>query len=262
MKFNEFPQLTSLVDDDVLLVEEASTLAIKKVKLSTVKQYIGVSSGGSAGSIKDEILKDNPVGYWQLDETVGTTATNLGSAMSNGTYVNVSLGQPKLANGSLYAADFNSTTSKINFTNTILSNAIDISIECTIKLSSLSLRGGLFEIGNNSGIGFGIGSGTYSSFGNEFIGIAGNVAWKPSGKNIGIGTHHLVLVYKGATTKEWLFYIDGFLVNTLGSTTINVPSNTGYFGSTVSAVILDELAIYNKTLSPIRILNHANTVIY
>lgn len=44
MKYNQFNEATSLVDDDVLLIQEASTLALKKVKLSTLKQYIGVAT--------------------------------------------------------------------------------------------------------------------------------------------------------------------------------------------------------------------------
>lgn len=44
MKFNEFPEQTTLVDNDILLLQDATTLAIKKVKLSTLKQYIGVAT--------------------------------------------------------------------------------------------------------------------------------------------------------------------------------------------------------------------------
>lgn len=44
MKYNEFPDLNTLTENDVLLVQEASTLAIKKIKASVLKQYIGVGS--------------------------------------------------------------------------------------------------------------------------------------------------------------------------------------------------------------------------
>jgi len=43
MKYDQFNEATSLVDDDVLLIQEASTLALKKVKLSTLRQYIDVA---------------------------------------------------------------------------------------------------------------------------------------------------------------------------------------------------------------------------
>lgn len=54
MKYNEFPELNNLTDDDTLLIQETTTLGIKKVKLSTLKQYIGVST---------------PVGYVKLTGT-------------------------------------------------------------------------------------------------------------------------------------------------------------------------------------------------
>jgi len=50
MKYPDFLELTSLLDDDILLVHQASTMTLKKIKLSTLKQYIGVSGGGSVPS--------------------------------------------------------------------------------------------------------------------------------------------------------------------------------------------------------------------
>lgn len=44
MQFNDFSELTELTDEDLLLVCEATTLALRKIKLSTLKQYIGVAS--------------------------------------------------------------------------------------------------------------------------------------------------------------------------------------------------------------------------
>ena len=44
MQYPDFLELANLVDDDILLVHEASTMKLKKVKLSTLKQYIGVAA--------------------------------------------------------------------------------------------------------------------------------------------------------------------------------------------------------------------------
>lgn len=44
MKYPDFLEVTSLVDDDILLVHQASTMQLKKIKLSTLKQYIGVAT--------------------------------------------------------------------------------------------------------------------------------------------------------------------------------------------------------------------------
>lgn len=261
MELNEFPGLTTLSDNDLLFIQESNGLTARSIKLSTLKQYLGINSAGSESNIRNEILKDNPVGYWSLDEPTGTVANNLGTAMSSGSFSNVVLNQTKLANGSISAALFNSNSS-MSFVNTILSNSIDVSLECCINLQSASLSGHLFTLGAADEIGFGIGNGTYSSPGNEFIGIAGNVAWRASGKQIGTGTHHLVMIYKGKTSREWLFYIDGFLVQTLGGVTANVPNNVGVIKKLGVPCILDEVAIYNKALPSIRCLAHANAVLY
>jgi len=263
MKFNEYTKLESLSDNDLLLVQEANTLAVRSVKLSKLKQYIGVT-GGSTGSIKDEILRDSPVGYWQFDETTGNVANNLGSGMSNGIYSNVTLGQPSLTNGSLYSAQFTNQDSYVCFTNTILTNNTNVTIELVIKLLSASINGLFINLGSGYEIGLGIGGGgDTNSPGNYLIGIAGNVVWRPTYKNIGIGTHHLTMIYQGASSREWLFYIDGFLVSTLSSVTPNTPNNVGSIGKFGNGQLtLDEVAIYNKSLSPNRILNHANIVIY
>lgn len=264
MKFNEFPEVTSLTDDGILLLQEASTLAIKKVKLSTVKQYIGVTSGSNTSNIKDEILKDNPLNYWQFDELTGRTAVDLGSAKKDGTYTSVVLGQTSLANGSLYSAKFTNQNSVFSFTNTLLNSNTDITIELIVYIPSLNISGFFLRIGTDYQLGLGVsGGGDISSPGNYLIGIAGNVAWRPTYKSIGLGTHHLVMNYKGLSSREWLFYIDGFLVNTLGAATIQTPNNVGIIGGVSnSELTVDEVAIYNKSLSPNRILNHANTVIY
>lgn len=44
MKYHEYSELTNLADDDILLVQETKTLAIKRVKLSTLKQYISAAT--------------------------------------------------------------------------------------------------------------------------------------------------------------------------------------------------------------------------
>jgi predicted ribosomally synthesized peptide with SipW-like signal peptide len=44
------------------------------------------ASGGAGSYYANAVLADNPVGFWRLNETSGTTATDLGSGAHNGTY--------------------------------------------------------------------------------------------------------------------------------------------------------------------------------
>lgn len=45
------------------------------------------SSATAAASYQNVVLSDNPLTFWMMNETSGTTATDLGSAAINGTYV-------------------------------------------------------------------------------------------------------------------------------------------------------------------------------
>jgi hypothetical protein len=50
MQFHEFFEIAALSDNDLLLVQEATTFAIKALKASTLKQYIGIAATPGTGS--------------------------------------------------------------------------------------------------------------------------------------------------------------------------------------------------------------------
>lgn len=242
-----------------MLVQENSTLAIKKVKLSTLQSYVGVGESSATETA--------PVGFWQLNELNGLVAQNLGSGMSNGNHNNVALGQLPLAKGSINSAFFNGSSSNVSFANTLLNANAGISIECLVNLASVNLKGSFVKVGSvGIGIGLGVGGSTQDDTGNNLIGLSECITWKPTNTKIGIRTHHIGLVFKGSTTKEWLFYLDGFLATTLSSQNIFKPGNTGSIGTDDNAryvnSLIDEVAIQNKVLPAHRWLAHANTVIY
>lgn len=60
---------------------------------SSLLTLLGLFSANSAaaGPYSSAVLADNPIAYYRLDETSGTTATNLGTAgaAADGTYVNI-----------------------------------------------------------------------------------------------------------------------------------------------------------------------------
>lgn len=68
---------------------------------------------GSA--LHDLILADSPVAYWPLNETSGTTATDLSGNGKHGTYSNVTLGASGIdASSTDTCADFNGSSSYIS----------------------------------------------------------------------------------------------------------------------------------------------------
>jgi len=103
------------------------------------------------------ILADNPVVYFRLDETSGTTATNLGSggAALNGTYNGgVTLNAGGLSfNLSNYSASFDGVNDRVDIPNSPLINTAVVSertVELTFQADSLTGRQVLFEEGGGT----------------------------------------------------------------------------------------------------------------
>lgn len=87
MKFNEFPEATSLVDDDILLVQEASTMALKKTKMSTLKTYIGASTSTSTPAPTPTNNPIPPIGHikWYRADEVTLEGTKVISVKDKST---------------------------------------------------------------------------------------------------------------------------------------------------------------------------------
>lgn len=112
MKFNEYPELTSLSDNDLILVQESTTSAIKKIKLSTLKQYVG---GGNVST-------SEPVtGYskWFRMDSVTSTGTTITSIIdkAGGNNLTPITGNPTLLTNAFNGrniANFNNYAMKHN----------------------------------------------------------------------------------------------------------------------------------------------------
>lgn len=103
------------------------------------------------------ILADNPVVYYRLNETSGTTATNLGSggAALNGTYNGgVTLNAGGLSfNLSDYSASFDGLDDRVDIPNSPLINTAAVSertVELTFQADNLTGRQVLFEEGGGT----------------------------------------------------------------------------------------------------------------
>lgn len=211
------------------------------------------------------VIADTPSRYWRLGELL-TTSPALDSSSTgadqNGTYSgNVTPGSPGLIKDDVnLAASFDGSNGMVTFANPILTNG-DVSLECWVKLNSLSLKGAFIKLGNSTtGIAIGVGSGTMDSAGNQLTGLAEGISWVGGGGNIGTGIHHIGLVVRASNA--WLFYLDGVLKATVTQSR-NAPSNVGSIGgyagtSRYFAGTIDEVAIYNYELPAARWLAHYN----
>ena len=68
------------------------------MRQSTLRRYLLVLMGGGASDYYQKVMATNPIAYWRLNETEGTAADDLRSAI-NGVYTNVTLNNTIFVNG-------------------------------------------------------------------------------------------------------------------------------------------------------------------
>lgn len=206
------------------------------------------------------VLADNPIGYWEFDETSGTTAADSGGATQQpGTYENCTLGQASAFTALGTAAGFDGSTSRVQ----IPQNAVfelgtgDFSVELWYSTPSTG-RGDIFNFKNEND--FGIfanlsGSGEISGYHNGFL----------NGTTTTVNAWHHVVVTRSAGTS--LFYVDGVQVASNANTqsfSANAPifiganhgGAPGYVMGIPFTGLVDEVAVYGTALSAARVLAH------
>jgi hypothetical protein len=103
MKIDGYPTITTLSDNDLLLIETASDSAYKGIKASDLKAYIGLSSGGSGGggSGGTDSLASDVVLLMPFTTATGTTDSkgNTTTALNG---ASISTTQSKWGTGALY----------------------------------------------------------------------------------------------------------------------------------------------------------------
>jgi len=226
----------------------------------------------------DEVLADNPVGFWLLDEASGATAAAVVGA--DGTYT---------ATGITYEEDgpsptipaaiaTNGTTGDVSLSTPALGTAQPQSFEVwyytptTISSSTGNTR----LIGANAGALAQANGPLYlgnftSAFANEVVGVSNDeggsgarTGW--TGFTIPAGWHHIAVTYDG-TQNGWTLYLDGAATGTKvsasggcfglsGSQPFTVGAFTANGTTSRSAVTVAALAIYDTELSADRVLAH------
>ncbi len=212
------------------------------------------------------VMADSPIAYWQLDETSGTAAADIGSSGTTGTRAVAATGVPSpLGTGA--ATTFSSPTSA-GITATVgagtpLDRGSPISIEAWINPSQVGQHGGIVEKSVGTTVN------TQYLFFVESGGLVFRItttdgAWQQLFTNyapaVGQWTH-VVATSDG----NWLrVYANGAEVGSLarggtvvtGAGTIHIgqlgtgASNYAFKGS------IDEVAVYSTALSPTRIAAH------
>lgn len=230
--------------------------------------------------LSSQILASNPVAYWQLDETTGTTATNQGSigAAVNGTYLNTpTLGAPALYSDAVSSVGFNGinegisvpTHAQINGSNQPLRT-----VELVFNANTTSGRQVLYEEGGGTNA-----LSIYIFNGSVYVNGRDAGAWGPvtiSAPIVAGQTYHVAFTFDFPNS-TFTGYLDGV---SMGSAPVNSVfaahtagigigymnggtwfhdgvqgGNNFYLNGRIS-----DVAVYNTALSAATISDHALSV--
>ncbi len=231
-------------------------------------------------SYKTVVLSDNPVAFWPLNETSGTTAYDISGNSYNGTYSGgFTLGQPGLPSGGT-AVQFNGSSGCINIPEAVTTAKASVTLEGWVNLSpwgnsSTAGHGVLIKVGESGSVGsytgYAVGLGAnvtnniFDNAGNYLAGLYSGNSWNPLNTPTQVplsGWHHIVMVIE--SNSESSYYLDGNLVGTSSNSIITAPSSNstiaGDDGVSTRYLlgILCNVAVYNTALSASQIQAHYN----
>jgi hypothetical protein len=208
------------------------------------------------------VLADDPVVYYRFEESGGSTAFDSSTNGFNGTYVNVSLGNPSYSEVLGSAAGFSQGAVVVPALGT---NFTQLTMEVWLKPNSFSQDFNTVYLPDGwspgcAGCEFDNGSLQFAFDGNN-----PNAVYA-SGFVTGQWQHVVVTYDSGAQTgvQAALFYLDGTLVSTQSFTsTIPADLEAGHIGAWLYGSLqryfdglMDEFAIYGTVLSASQILAH------
>lgn len=211
-------------------------------------------------SYRDEVMADNPVGYWRLGETSGAVAQDETANNIDGTYVNTpTLGVAGAISGNTAVSFASASSEYISVPhNAVLNTADVVSIEFWFKLATTTSIQTFVMKGTSAYRVY------YNSASNK-IGFERNDSGTIVETSVTVtdtsSWHHFVATKNGATSKLYLDGVDrtGVVTN---QTLLNnstallwaaMVGITNYFNGS-----LDELAIYSTALSAARVAAHFN----
>ncbi|HZV73099.1 MAG TPA: LamG-like jellyroll fold domain-containing protein, partial [Conexibacter sp.] len=206
------------------------------------------------------VAADNPVGWWRLGDTSGTTAADQ-EGLNNGTYAGgVTLGQPSLLPSDPdKAVAFDGATGNVRIPPVVAFNFTSaISLEAWIKPTSLPASGVFRSVLTKAE--------SYSLQFNgprlEFTVIQSGIRHRlqtPAGVIVVGGTYHVVGTFDGTTQR---LYVNGTQVASAPlSGPATVTTNPIYIGSWDGSIELfsgtiDEPAVYGTVLSAAQVRAH------
>ena len=214
------------------------------------------------------VLADDPVAYYRLDETSGTTARDFSGHGNDGTYIGgVHPGTAgAIANDPDTAASFDGATGYVDCGNNFaFAGSQPLSLEAWVRSESMTGYGGVFSREDTAG---GPPSEGYLAFVSPNDGIYGfqrldgNNLTSVTSTSVASASHydHVVATYDGNTMT---LYVDGTAQGNLAAMfPIAGATHDFVIGAEVGGAedffdgALDEVAVYDHVLSPTRVTAH------
>ncbi len=253
--------------------------------------FFGMAATTVAGPYDEAVLADEPVAYWRFEEANGTTAADSGSSGTDGTYVGIGLGRPSATDHLGTAAEWmgdGDGTSHIDFGEPgagALAQLVNLRPDADLDLekqTSVEFWLKTAQAGDPDNWRAPV------LFGEESPGD-GDIQWgylRPDGEisfalndsshrhhqsNEPVNDdewHHIVISYDWSQLKSQIF-VDGAFqseFSTTGSSSIDSDAQIQYMGwnsltnggTGIHQFIglYDEVAIYDKILTPDQVFNH------
>lgn len=254
--------------------------SVASERLSELRAIPGIQTGPDLAPLSDQILAENSVSYYRLNENAGGSAANLGSLGNNATYQNgPALGSPGLYEGSEQSVAFNGTNQGVRVPDNAQINLTAHSqrtVELVFNANDTSGRQVLYEEGGTVNA-FSI----YIDDGQIYMNGRDAGAWGPVNISAPIQagqSYHVAFTFDYTGENRFTGFLNG---NPIGSVNTNAifPAHSGdigigfmnndsyfhdgpqsgngyYFNGRIS-----DVAIYNDRLSDDILANHAGSVI-
>jgi hypothetical protein len=204
------------------------------------------------------------VGYWKLDDTSGTTATDSAGTPHNGTHTNgVAVNQTPVLTGVGKAASYDGVNDYTTVANVAAFNfgSSDFTIEALIKPGAIPATGNSFILCQQSSYGLGFRNGALMGLVRDTGGNFNYVMANTSDVSVG-NSFHVALTYVNSTRLMTLYVGGVQKAQATAAASPNAPGNPLSFGQYGDGGdwyngALDEVALYNVAKSQATLATHA-----
>lgn len=205
----------------------------------------------------DVVLADAPLAYYRLGEPSGTTAVDASANGNDGTYHNMALGTPGLLAGDADSAiTGNGSNSYVDSPLALNPASGPFSVELWLKPASFANTRNIVGQRDGTGTGHSV-LWAHQTTGVLAATLGGGVEYD-SGAALAVGNvYHVVFTFDSGT---YTFYVNGVAAGS-GAATVDPATGGWVIGASKNLVngpagVMDEVAIYDKALTPEQVANH------